>query len=127
MALAALGLGGVLSPVELAGGFGSPVILTLIGLFMLTAALEHTGVTAYLSQLTLRLTRGASERRIVGLVALGAAVGSMMMNTVAAAALITPVARSIAHRRNLSASRLLMPVAFGAPHIRIQNVVIGGK
>jgi di/tricarboxylate transporter len=114
IALAALGLGGVLEPAALAGGFGSPVILTLIGLFMLTAALEHTGVTAYLSQLILRLTRGASERRIVGLVALGAGIASLLMNTVASAALITPVARSIAHRRDLSPSRLLMPVAFGA-------------
>jgi di/tricarboxylate transporter len=114
MALAALGLGGVLDTAGLAGGLGSPVILTLIGLFMLTAALEHTGVTAYLSQLILRLTRGAGERRIVGLVALGAGIASLLMNTVAAAALVIPVARSIAHRRNLSPSRLLMPVAFGA-------------
>ncbi len=114
MVLAALGLGGVLNPIDLAKGFGSPVILTLIGLFMLTAALEHTGVTAYMSQFILRLTRGAGERRIVGLVALGVGVASLLMNTVAAAALIIPVARSIGHRRNLSPSRLLMPVAFGA-------------
>ena len=114
MVLAGLGLGGVLEPLELASGFGSPVFLTLIGIFMLTAALQQTGVTAYLGQALMRLTQGAGERRLIGLLALGAGVTSLMMNTVASAALIAPIARRVAYQRNLSPSRLLMPVSFGA-------------
>lgn len=112
--LVGLGLSGILDLPTLFSGFGNPVILTLIGIFMLTAALRHTGVTAYVSQFLLRMTQKAGERTIVGLLALAAGVASMMMNTVASSALIAPIGRHIALKRNISPSHLLMPIAYGA-------------
>ncbi|MBN1313433.1 MAG: SLC13 family permease [Anaerolineae bacterium] len=113
MVLVSLGLSGILDLSELTSGFGSPVILTMVGIFMLTAALEHTGVTAYLSRLLLRLTQQAPERTLVGLLALAAGLFSLAMNSFASVALIMPVGRQVAHSRNLSPSRIMLPIAFG--------------
>ncbi len=113
LVLLALGLGGILDTGPLFSGFGSPVILTLVGLFMLTSALYHTGVMAYLSQLLLHLTQQADERVLVGLLSLAAGLMAMLMSAVAAVALVAPIGSYIANQRNTSPSKLLMPIAFG--------------
>jgi di/tricarboxylate transporter len=114
LVLVSLGLSGILDLPELFSGFGSPVVLTLVGIFILVSALRHTGLTASLAQLLLRATQGLNERSLVGLLALAAGIGSLMMNTIASTALIAPVGRQVSYRRNISPSRLMMPVAFGA-------------
>ncbi|MBN1427677.1 MAG: SLC13 family permease [Anaerolineae bacterium] len=114
MVLVSLGLSNILDLPTLAGGFGSPIMLTLIGIFMLTAALEHTGVTAYISRLLLRLTQNAPERTLVGLLALAGGFFSLTMNNFASVALIMPIGRQVAHHRNISPSRVMMPIAFGS-------------
>lgn len=114
LVLLGLGLGNVLDLTTLFSGFGSPVVLTLIGIFMLTSALYHTGVTAYIGQALLRSTHHLNNRLLVGVLSLAASVMALTMNTVAAVALIAPVSRHIALKRDISPSRVLMPVAFGA-------------
>ena len=114
MVLCSLGITGILDLPTLLSGFSSPVIVTLIGLFIITSALNVTGVTAYISQRLLTLTQERGERSLIGVLSLAAGGASLMMNTVASVALIAPVGRRIAFHRNLSASRLLMPVAYGA-------------
>ncbi|MCC6904274.1 MAG: SLC13 family permease [Anaerolineae bacterium] len=112
--MVSLGLTGVLELPQLFAGFGSPVILTLMGIFVLTSALQNTGVAALGSQFLLRFTRYTDEHLLVGLLALGAAITSFFMNTVAAVALVAPVGRQVSYRRGISPSRLLMPVSYGA-------------
>ncbi len=114
LVLISLGISGVLDLPTLFSGFSNPVIVTLIGLFMLTAALQQTGVTAYASLFILRLAYGLGQRALVGMLASSAAVASLMMNTVASVALIAPVGRRVALNRDVSPSRLLMPISFGA-------------
>lgn len=114
LVLISLGIGGVLDLPALFSGFSNPAVVALIGLFMLTAALQQTGVTAYMSLFVLRLTHGLGQRVLVGVLTLSAALASLMMNTVAAAALIAPVGRRVALNRDISPSRLLMPISFGA-------------
>jgi len=114
MVLVSLGVTGILDLPVLFSGFGSPVELTLIGIFMLTAALRQTGVTAYIGQFILRRTQNLDERPLVGMLVLSAAFAAMWMNTVASAALIAPVGRRIALKRDISPSLLMMPISFGA-------------
>ena len=114
LVLISLGVGGLLDLPTLFSGFSNPAMVTLIGLFMLTAALQQTGVTAYVSLFVLRLTHGLRQWALVGVLTLSAALASLMMNTVAAAALIVPVGRRVALNRDISPSRLLMPISFGA-------------
>lgn len=114
MVLLSLGIGGILDLPTLFSSFGSPVIVTLIGLFMLTTALQHTGVTALISQWLLRTTQDLNDSLLVGVMALSAAMMTLLMNPTASVALTAPIGRRIALKRNLSPSRLLMPVSFGA-------------
>jgi len=112
--MVSLGITGLVDLPTLYSGFGSPVILTVVGMFIVSTALETTGVTAYVSRRLLAALQNAPETVTVGLVSLAAGIISLMMNTFASVALVAPIARQIAHRRNLSPSQLLMPVAFGA-------------
>lgn len=114
LVLISLGVGGILDVPELFDGFSNPVIITLVGIFMLTSALHHTGVTAYVSQMLMRLTQNFQARELVGLLTAAAAIGSLMMNTVASVALMAPIGRRTALKRDISPSRVLMPIAFGA-------------
>lgn len=114
LVLISLGVSGILDLPTLFSGFSNPVVVALIGLFMLTAALQQTGVTAYVSLFILRLAHGLGQRALVGMLAFSAAVASLTMNTVASVALIAPVGRRVALNRDISPSRLLMPVSFGA-------------
>src|SRR5690349_12210645 len=114
LVLCALGIGGVIDTQSLLSGFSSPAVVSLIGLFMITSALRYTGVTAYLSRELMRLTKYRNPNSLTGIFAFAASVFSLLMNTVASVALIAPVARAVAFRRNVSPSKLLMPVAYGA-------------
>jgi len=61
-------LGPAQSPVDAAKaitGFGQPVILTLIGLFIITRALEKCGVSGWLAAQILKRSGGSEARLIV--------------------------------------------------------------
>ncbi len=93
-------------------GFGQPVVITLIGLFILTYCLDRAGVTRWIAARVLRLA-GTSERRLIGLFTLTAALLSLFMNNVAAGALLIPSALEAARRTGTAPSKLLMPISFG--------------
>lgn len=112
--MVSLGLGGILDLPTLFSGFSSPVIMTLIGIFILGAALHNTGVTAYAGRILLRLTQSTGERRLIGILALASATASLFMNTVGAVALVAPVGRHVSEKLGYSPSRVLMPISFAA-------------
>ena len=89
--LAGLGLlGPAGSPADAVGaisGFSQPVVITLLALFVLTRALDKSGVTRWIAQRLIRIA-GANERRLIALFALTTALFSLFMNNLAAGALI---------------------------------------
>jgi di/tricarboxylate transporter len=93
-------------------GFGQPVIITLMGLFILTESLDRAGVTGWIAVRVLRLG-GNSERRVIGLFAFTAALLSLLMNNVAVGALLLPSALDVARQKNIAPSKLLIPISFG--------------
>lgn len=94
-------------------GFGQPVVMTLISLFIVLRALDKTGVTRWLAQRLLALG-GNSEARLVFLFTSATAVLSLFMNNLAAGAMLLPSAIDVSRRTQIRASKLLMPVAFGS-------------
>jgi di/tricarboxylate transporter len=94
-------------------GFSQPVVITLLGLFILTQTLTQNGVILWLGQ---RLSRAAgnSEARLVFLFTSASALLSQIMNNVAVGALLLPSAMYVVRRTKLPASKLLIPIAFGA-------------
>jgi di/tricarboxylate transporter len=57
---------------------------------------------------------GTSERRLLTVITLTAALLSLFMNTIAAAAILLPMTMGIVRELKLRPSRLLMPLSFGA-------------
>lgn len=113
LVLIALEIPGVLTRDEALSGFSNSAVITIIGLFVISAALERTGVAEQMSTLLVRLG-GTSERRLIALVMLTAATLSLVMNNIAAGAVVLPAVVLTGRRANIAPSKLLMPLAFGA-------------
>ncbi len=94
-------------------GFGSDTVMLLLGLLIMTAALMRTGVVDVASRKLLHLTSEHPVRLLVATM-LAAALLSTIINNTAAAAFFLPVVLGISQRAKISASRLLMPMAFAA-------------
>lgn len=94
-------------------GFGSETVMIILGILIMTAALMRTGMVELVSQKLLLF----SDRHPRGLVpAIMVVVGSLsaVINNTAASAFFLPVILGLGQRSKVSASRLLMPMAFAA-------------
>jgi len=94
-------------------GFGQPVVITLICLFIITNAMDRTGITRWLVRYLLKIG-GNSEARLIPLFAGASAVLSLFMNNIAAGALLLPGAMEAARHTGIRPSKLLIPVAYGS-------------
>ncbi len=101
--LIVLGLTGILTPQEALSGFSRSAVITIIGIFILTAGLEKTGVTRALGVWLVRLG-GATEGRMLIVLMLSGALLSLFMNNIAAGSVLLPVAVGIARERSISPS-----------------------
>lgn len=109
----ALVLTKTLTPAEAFAGFGNDIVITIAGLFVLTGGLAKTGVVDLVGR-RLHRTAGDSEFRIAALIMFAAAFSAAIMKNTTTTAMFLPVVLGIAARRNISPSKLLMPLAFGA-------------
>jgi di/tricarboxylate transporter len=131
LALLALGLSGVLPADQALAGFSRPAVITMLGLFVITDALEETGVVQWLADRLAHLG-GDSELRIVAVFMGAGALLSLVMNNIAAGAVLLPAAVQVARRARVPNSRLLMPLGFGtllggmATLFTTANIVVSG-
>jgi di/tricarboxylate transporter len=94
-------------------GFGQPVVVTLIALFILTQTLTNNGVMLWLSQ-RLSVAAEGSVSRLIFLFTFSSALLSQIMNNVAVGALLLPTAMQVSRKARIRPSKLLIPIAFGA-------------
>ena len=113
LVMSALALTGLVSPADALSGFSNPAVITVWGMFILSAGLTNAGVTEILGRRLLGWS-GTNETLTVATMMLTAGVLSAFMNNIGVAAMMLPVAMSIARRTGFSPSRLLMPLAFGS-------------
>jgi len=111
LVVVALGLSGVLTTQEAFSGFSRSAVITIIAIFVLTEALQKTGVTDQVGKILLRVG-GKSELHLIVVVMVAGAFLSLFMNNIAAAAVLLPAASGAAKRAGVNTSRLLMPLAF---------------
>jgi di/tricarboxylate transporter len=102
-----------LSASEAFAGFGNDIVITIAGLFILTGGLAKTGVIDLIGR-RLHRAAGDSEFRITALIMFAAALSAALMKNTTTTAMFLPVVLGIGARRNISPSKLLMPLAFGA-------------
>jgi di/tricarboxylate transporter len=112
LVLATLAVTGVLTPVEAFAGFSSPAVITVGGMFVISAALARTGIANMVGRQLLRIA-GHREVPLVVAIMLTAGVLSAVMNNIGVAAMLLPVVMDIARRTRRPPSKLLMPLALG--------------
>jgi di/tricarboxylate transporter len=112
LVLATLPLLGVVTFQEAFSGFSRSVVITIIGLFIVTQALEDTGVVKWLADRMRRIGRGSEVRLLLLFMSAGALL-SLVMNNIAAGAVLLPAAVQVGSESRVPPSKLLMPLAFG--------------
>jgi di/tricarboxylate transporter len=113
LVLLTLVLTGLLEPAEALTSFANPVVIAIASIFVVSAALFQTGVATRLGRVISRLA-GDSEPRLIGMLMIGAALLSAVMNNVAVTAVLMPVVIGIGFNTGRPPSRLLLPVAYAA-------------
>ena len=110
-------------------GLGEPLVLILIGLFILTQALSRNGVMLWLGS-SLAAAAQRSVGRLIFLFTFSAALLSLLMNNVAVGSLLLPSAIQASRKNHVRPSRLLIPIAFGtalggmATYFTTANIVL---
>lgn len=129
--MVSLGVTGVLTPREALSGLSSSAVVTLAAIFVLVAGLQRTGVTDQAGRLLGRLANNGERRLVAAVMASGAAL-SLVMNNIAAAAILLPAVSGLARREEVRLSRVLMPLAFSttlggmATLFTTTNIVVSG-
>lgn len=113
LVLASLAFTGIITPIEALAGFSNPAVVTVWAMFILSAALYQTGVARIIGRQVLYLA-GSGEGKLTALIMLSAGMMSAFMNNVGVVALMLPVVMDMARAKNISPSRLLLPLAFGS-------------
>ena len=111
MALMVLTASGVLTIQEALSGFSSPIVLMMVGLFIVGGAILQTGLAQSVGNSIARLSGGNETRAFVLVMLATAVIGAFVSNT-GTVAIMMPIIMSMAATSNIRASRLLMPVAF---------------
>lgn len=102
---------GVLDAKEAVSGFGSPALVTLIGLFALSAGLFRSGALDRLRGLIGSDAVRSPKRMIAVITAVVGPVSAFVPNTPIVAALL-PVIEGWCQRRGISPSKVLLPLSF---------------
>ncbi len=113
LVLVLLAVTGILTPAQAFAGFSSSAVITVGGMFVISAALARTGVASLLGRHLLRVV-GVRETPLVVGIMLTAGVLSSVMNNIGVAAMLLPVVMDIARRTERAPSKLLMPLALGS-------------
>jgi len=101
----------VLKPDEAVQGFGSPALITLMGLFALSAGLFRSGGLDRLRALIGSDAIRSPKRMIALMVGVVAPISGFIPNTPIVATLL-PVLENWCHRRGISPSKVLLPLSF---------------
>jgi len=94
-------------------GFSQESVIILISIFILTAALEKSGFARWVTRQILKVS-GKSVNRLIFLFSGTAALLSLVMNDVAAGALLIPSVLEASRRTGVNPGKLLIPVSFGS-------------
>ena len=110
-ALAALLVLGILTPAEALAGFSSPIVIMMIGLFVVGGAIMQTGLAKLTGNKLMALSRGNETVTFLLVMLVTSFIGAFVSNT-GTVALMMPIIMSVAAGSGMQSSRFLMPLAF---------------
>ncbi len=104
---------GILTPEEALTGFSNPIVIMMIGLFVVGGAILQTGLAKMISSRILKLAGGNELKLFVLIMLVTAFIGAFVSNT-GTVALMLPIVVSMAMNSRINVGRLLMPLAFAS-------------
>jgi di/tricarboxylate transporter len=104
---------GVLTPAESFAGFSNEIIIILASIFVLSGALQKTGVVDAAGSCLYRIAGRSSKSLTFALMTAVGCVSAFMNNTTATAVFLPPV-MGLSRKAKISPSKLLIPVAFAS-------------
>lgn len=110
-ALAALLVFGILTPAEALAGFSSPIVVMMIGLFVVGGAIMQTGLAKLTGNKLMALSHGNETITFLLVMLVTSFIGAFVSNT-GTVALMMPIIMSLASASGMQSSRFLMPLAF---------------
>ncbi|HEX9776659.1 MAG TPA: SLC13 family permease [Geopsychrobacteraceae bacterium] len=113
LVLLALYLTGLVTLEEAFSGFSNPAVLTVAAMFIIGAGVSNTGIVHRIAEKLLSFS-DKSERKLIVSLMLLVACFSAFINNIGATAILMPVVVNLAKKRNIPASKLLIPLAFGS-------------
>ena len=106
-------LTGVLTPAEGFSGFSHPAPVTVAAMLVLSAGLIRTGAVAKLGQKVSAVGGSSEISHLVVIIPVIALLSAFISNT-AAVAMFIPLVLNIAREKNLSPSKMLLPLSYAA-------------
>jgi di/tricarboxylate transporter len=111
VALVLLGITKLVPAQQLFSGFSSDAVVSIIGIMIMVAGLERSGMIQKLAQFLIRIGQDKQERLRVLLMLAGGALAGFMRSE-GAVSLLLPVVTRISKRSGISKKRFLIPLAF---------------
>lgn len=109
---------GIITTREAFEGFSNDVIIILASVFVITAALQNSGILEVIADKFIKLTGVNQNTLLFNILTISSTISAFLNNTTLTALLINPV-MGVAKKLNISVSKLLLPLAFAA--------IIGGN
>lgn len=94
-------------------GFASSAVITMLSIFIVSAALMKAGVADYVAVWIHRWV-GSRELPLLITIMITAGVLSAFMNNIAATAVLMPAVASLSRRAGIQPSKVFIPLSFGA-------------
>lgn len=104
---------GLVTPAEAFTGFSSNAVMSIIAVMILGAGMDRTGIMNRVAKKITSLA-GEGERRLLSVISAMVGLMSAFMQNVGSVALFLPAVMKICRQKDLSPSRLLMPLGFSA-------------
>lgn len=111
VAVSVLLLAGVVNTNELLGVFSNPAAMTVAAMFILSAALDKTGVIDTLGKAAIRLAE-KNVKLAIGIIFLAVFVGSFFVNNTSVVLIMIPIMIMLSKKLSLSSSKLLLPLSY---------------
>ncbi len=113
LVLGALVATGLVQSNEAISGFGNPATITVACMLALSYGVQRTGALNFAANRIIQFAAG-SELKLLSSILTTVGVLSAFITNTAAVALFLPLTLSVTRKRNLDASKFLMPMSFAA-------------
>jgi len=113
LVMALLGITHLITETQMFSGFSSNAVIAIACIMIISSAIDKTGLMRTLANRINRLA-GPSEPHLICLIGLIAGITAGALQNLGAVALLLPLVMRVSWRTGISASRLLIPMAFCA-------------